>query len=70
MAEIKTYQDLLEVGENERDRMQFVLSAINEHKQSEQYSIARDAELYASGKNATIMKNKVGKASNYTPIFM
>ncbi len=55
MAEIKTYNDLIEVGENERDRMQFVLSAINEHKQSEQYSIARDAELYASGKNATIM---------------
>ena len=55
MAEIKTYQDLLEVGENERDRMQFVLSAINEHKLSEQYGIARDAELYASGKNATIM---------------
>ena len=55
MIDIRTYNDLVEVGENERDRMQFVLSAINEHKQSEQYSVARDAELYASGKNATIM---------------
>ena len=55
MAEIKTYQDLLEVGENEKDRMNFVLSAISEHKKSEQYNIAKDAEMYASGKNATIM---------------
>lgn len=35
--------------------MDFVLSAINEHKSSEQYKIARDAELYAKGRNATIM---------------
>ena len=55
MVEIKTYQDLLAVGENERERMQFVLSAINEHKASEAYRIAKDAELYASGRNATIM---------------
>ena len=35
--------------------MDFVLTAIREHKASEQYKTARDAELYASGKNATIM---------------
>lgn len=35
--------------------MDFVLSAISEHKLSEQYKIARDAELYARGRNATIM---------------
>jgi hypothetical protein len=52
---IKTYQDLLKVGQSEKQRMDFVLSAINEHKSSEQYKIARDAELYAKGKNATIM---------------
>lgn len=52
---IKTYQDLLALGENEKERMNFVLSAIQEHKASEQYRIAKDAELYASGKNATIM---------------
>jgi hypothetical protein len=35
--------------------MEFVLSAIAEHKSSDAYAIARDAELYASGKNPTIM---------------
>lgn len=55
MGKIKTYNDLLSVGENERDRMEFVLSAIAEHKSSDAYATARDAELYASGKNPTIM---------------
>ena len=55
MIEIRTYQDLLAVGDVERNRMEFVLSAINEHKQSDQYKVARDAELYASGRNATIV---------------
>jgi hypothetical protein len=55
VVEIRTYNDLVEIGENERDRMQFVLSAINEHKSSEAYRIAEDAELYANGRNATIM---------------
>ena len=55
MIDIKTYQDLLEVGDIEKDRMNFVLSAIKEHQSSEQYKIAKDAEQYASGKNATIM---------------
>ena len=55
MIEIKTYQDLTSVGEVEQKRMDFVLEAIREHKQSEAYRIARDAELYASGRNATIM---------------
>lgn len=55
MIDIKTYQDLLEVGNIEKDRMNFVLSAIREHQNSEQYKIAKDAEQYASGKNATIM---------------
>lgn len=55
MVKIKTYQDLLKVEQSEKQRMDFVLSAINEHKSSEQYKIARDAELYAKGRNATIM---------------
>lgn len=55
MIEIKTYQDLTSVGEVEQKRMDFVLEAIREHKQSEAYRIAKDAELYASGRNATIM---------------
>ena len=55
MIDIRTNQDLLEVGDIEKDRMNFVLSAIKEHQSSEQYKIAKDAEHYASGKNATIM---------------
>lgn len=55
MKIIKTFQDLVDVGENEKQRMTFVLSAINEHKSSAAYQIAKDAKLYASGKNATIM---------------
>ena len=35
--------------------MGFVLDAIRQHKASEAYRIAKDAELYASGRNATIM---------------
>ena len=56
MIDILTYNDLLEIGENERDRMEFVLSAIQEHKQSEQYRVARDAELYYKHQNPTIMR--------------
>ena len=55
MIDILTYNDLLEIGENEQKRMDFVLDAIRQHKQSEAYRIAKDAELYASGRNATIM---------------
>ena len=46
MIDILTYNDLLEIGENERDRMEFVLDAIREHKGSELYKTAYDAELY------------------------
>ena len=55
MFKIRTYNDLLAIGENEQKRMDFVLDAIRQHKASEAYRIAKDAELYASGRNATIM---------------
>ena len=55
MIEILTYNDLLEIGENERDRMEFVLDAINEHKGSDLYKTAYDAELYYKHENPTIM---------------
>lgn len=54
MIEILTYNDLLEIGENERDRMAFVLKAINEHCSSDRYKVAVDAELYYDGLNPTI----------------
>ena len=56
MVDIYTYNDLLDIGENERDRMEFVLSAIREHKASKDYAIAADAELYYKHQNPTIMR--------------
>lgn len=53
---MKTYNDLLNVGENEKDRMDFVLQVIKEHKSSDLYRIAADAELYYRQMNPTIMK--------------
>ena len=56
MINILTYNDLLEIGENERDRMEFVLAAIKEHKSSDLYKTAYDAELYYKHQNPTIMR--------------
>lgn len=56
MIDILTYNDLLEIGENERDRMDFVLDAIKEHKGSDLYKTAYDAELYYKHQNPTIMR--------------
>ena len=53
---MKTYNDLLNVGENEKERMDFVLQVIKEHKSSDLYRIAADAELYYRQLNPTIMK--------------
>lgn len=53
---MKTYQDLLAVGTEEKDRMQFCLSAIKEHQSSIKYRIAEDAELYYRNLNPTIMR--------------
>lgn len=51
---IKTYQDLLEVGQNEQQRMQFVQNAINAHKQSWLYQTACIAHQYDMQRNTTI----------------
>lgn len=53
---MKTYQDLQVIGENEKERMDFVLQVINQHKSSDLYRIAADAELYYRQMNPTIMK--------------
>lgn len=49
-----TYQDLLAVGESESARMGFIKKAIADHKSSEMYRIANDAEQYHRHKNVTI----------------
>lgn len=46
----------MEIGENERDRIDFVMDAIREHKGSELYKTAYDAELYYKHQNPTIMR--------------
>lgn len=53
---MKTYQDLLDVGQDERKRMEFVLSAIGEHKQTKDYRTAENAGLYYKQQNPTIMR--------------
>lgn len=49
-----TYQDLLAIGENDSDRMNFVRSAINQHKSSPEYRTAWVADQYCRHKNVTI----------------
>lgn len=53
---MKTYQDLLDVGADESARMSFVLAAIDEHKRSQVFSVARDAEMYDKRQNVTIRR--------------
>lgn len=51
---MKTYQDLLKVGEDEKKRKSFVRALIDEHKNSEDYKTAKDAYEYYCQKNPTI----------------
>ena len=54
VIDILTYNDLLEIGENEKERIDFIRKAINEHCSSDRYKTAVDAELYYDGLNPTI----------------
>ena len=51
---MRTYQDLLACGENEKERKDFILTAINEYKSSDGYQYALVAQEYAKKKNVTI----------------
>ena len=51
-----TYQDLLNVGIDDRKRMDFVLSLIGSHKNSEMYEEAVTAQAYDKRRNVTIMQ--------------
>lgn len=51
---MKTYQDLLKVGESEKDRMAFVLSVISDAKGSPEYFTACQADEYYAHRNPTI----------------
>lgn len=51
-----TFQDLQELGNDEKARREFLLTAINSHKSSDCYRVAYDAKLYYDGENPTIHK--------------
>jgi len=51
---MKTWQDLQAIGENEKTRMDFVHSVITEHKSTELYQTAKDADQYNRHRNVTI----------------
>lgn len=53
---MKTYQDLIALGSNEKGRADFIISAIAEHKDSDAYNVACDAVQYQKQKNITINK--------------
>lgn len=53
---MKTYEDLLEVIEREKELQDFVLGIINEHKQSDLYREAQVAYEYYKKRNVTITK--------------
>ena len=49
-----TYQDLIYVGENEGERIKFVLNCIQQQKASKEYKTAEIAEQYDKQQNTTI----------------
>ena len=49
-----TYQDLLAVGEDENERMNFVRTIIASHKNSDAYEMAKIAQEYDGRRNVTI----------------
>lgn len=49
-----TYQELLEIGDVEQNRMDFVRGAINKYKSSEEYKMAVIADEYDRHRNHTI----------------
>lgn len=54
MIKVYTYQDLLECGDDEYQRIQFVKSAIAEHISSPEYRIAEKANAYYRHENPDI----------------
>lgn len=51
---MKTYEDLLEIKDNEKELKLFLKAAINEHKNSEAYKTAKIAYDYFRKRNVTI----------------
>lgn len=56
MIAILTYQDLLLVPDNDRERAEFVRKVISEHESSQLYQTAKTADEYLHNENTTIMR--------------
>lgn len=54
MITIKTYQDLLDVGQDDKERRDFVLQVVHDHQGSKAYKTALLARDYYRGVNTTI----------------
>lgn len=53
---MRTYQDLIKVGEREENRQAFVHEAISQHKSSDLYKTAKIADEYDRKQNRTIVQ--------------
>lgn len=51
---MKTYQDFLAVGEDDKARMLFIASSVSDYMASQEYKEAVDAQAYYNGENPTI----------------
>lgn len=51
---MKTYQDLIELGNNEAARMEFAAAVVREHRASKKYKMAVEAEAYYAKRNVTM----------------
>lgn len=58
MRSIKTYNDFVALGQNEEARRRFILEALENHRSSQSYRLAADAEEYAHRRNVTILRYK------------
>ena len=52
---MKTYQDLLALGDQEKERMDFAFALVRDHKGTTEYKTAMEAVEYDRRKNITIM---------------
>lgn len=52
---MKTYQDLLALGDQEKERMDFAFALVRDHKSTTEYKTATEAVEYDRRKNITIM---------------
>lgn len=55
MSKIKTFNDLVDVGDGDRERLDFIRQCITAHEASDLFKIAKIGNEYMSGQNTTIV---------------